>query len=541
MRWFRGHYHILIPCLLVLAYAAPLITALLPDLSDELTESYEPAKTLNFVYTHGKAFHKWGPLPSILYAPFYAVFLGDWYVTHQFAKPTGSFLSAFKHPFPQLGTLVMVGRCIGLAIGLFAVAFYSRSIARATESRMAALIAMVLCVATAPDLIFSFATTKPDGLMLAFLALSMAVYSQIITEGFTMRRGVLLSLTAVASISCKEQTAPAYIAIYIWIFLSAWPISRRFLVNYAACLGTGIGAYLLLDVIYAPRAWWQHVQYWVSGPGKNPEVWATAAYTWSAYLKDFGNGILFNLGPGGSAVLIAAIVGIVIFRSKLYISACVPLLAYLILLVATAGYMPRYFLLPVTILAALPVGLLLARLSRPQLRPAVTALLLVAIALNLWGANMAWAQVRQLTPWMVDHYATNIAKDKTVSLAYPWKVATGSSRLSFLGYRVDDRPLGELIAHRSDLPEVILISREWENWLLDFKNRPARNELYEEGGYSYTSFHGMEGLGYTLTDVIHPEIPFFLEPPWFPWPPYRIPETRDLLVFRKSGPPLGPP
>jgi hypothetical protein len=544
MGWFRSRSHILLPCLLLLAYAVPLVGTLLPNLADELTESYEPAKTLRFIYTHGTEFHKWGPLPSILYAPFYAPFVGYWYLKHEFVRPSGAFLSAFKHPFWQLGTLILIARCIGLAVVLLAVAFYSRAIARATQSRTAALGAMVLCVATAPDLIFSSVITKPDGLMMAFLALSMAVYSQIITEGFTLRRGVWLSLTAVASISCKEQTAPAYVAIYVWILLSRLPAQRRFLMDYGATLLTGVGAYLVVDVVYAPAAWWQHIQYWLHGPGKDPAVWATATYTWSEYLKDVVSGILFNLGPGGSLALIAALAGSLFYRSKTIVSAWVPVVGYLGLLIAMAGYMPRYFLLPLTVLAALPVGLLLARAeqalaSQPQLRAGATASLILVIVLNLWGANMAWAQVRQTTPWMVEHYAPNIAKNKSVSLAYPWKVAAGSSRLSFLGYRVDDRPLGALMEHPSDLPDVILISREWENWMLDFKNRPARNKLYETGGYSYAAFQGVGSLGYGLVKVVHPQMPFFLGTSFVPWPSYRIPESRDLLVYERRRTSVG--
>jgi hypothetical protein len=269
-------------------------------------------------------------------------------------------------------------------------------------------------------------------------------------------------------------------------------------------------------------------------------VWATATYTWGAYLKDAVNGILFNLGPGGSVTVAGALIASFFYRSKAIIAAWVPLVGYLIFLIATAGYMPRYFLLPVTILSALPVGLVLGQMeralaSRPQLRVALTAGLFIVAGLNLWDANMAWAQVRQVTPWMVEQYsASGISKSQSVSLAYPWKVAAGSSRLSYLGYRMDDRPLGALMERPKDLPDVILISREWENWLLDFKNRPARNELYEEGGYSYTRFQGMKDLGYELKEVVHPKMPVFLEPRWFPWPPNRIEETRDLLVYQKT-------
>ena len=135
---------------------------------------------------------------------------------------------------------------------------------------------------------------------------------------------------------------------------------------------------------------------------------------------------------------------------------------------------------------------------------------------------------------MMERYsASRISRNQSISLANPWRVPSGSSRLSYLGYRVDDRPLGALMQRPGDLPDFILLSREWEDWLLDFKNRPARNDLYQETGYSYAEFQGVKELGYELQAVVHPQLPLFLEPRWFPWPPNRLQEKGDLLVYRK--------
>jgi hypothetical protein len=375
---------------------------------------------------------------------------------------------------------------------------------------------------------------------MAALALSMAVYARIVTEGFTLRRGALLSLTAVASVSCKEQAAPAFAAMYGWILLSALPLRRRFLFEYAAALLIGMGAYFAIDVVYAPASWWEHIQFWTSGPGKDAAVWAPPGYTRSQYLKDAMNNFLFNLGPGGSAAVLAAMIGGAFYRSRAIVGAWAPFVVYLIVVVATAGYMPRYFMLPVTVLAALPVALVFARWARawlslahqPQLA-AVLGLFLVT-GLNLWEANMAWAQVRERPSWLIEHYAaSNISKDQSVGLANPWRVAAGSSRLSYLGYRVDDRPLGALMQQSGGLPDFILITREWENWLRDFSKAPARNELYEGTGYSYAAFRGMRALGYELQETVQPQLPFFLTFRWFPWPPNRPEDTGDLLVYRK--------
>jgi hypothetical protein len=540
VRSLRNHYHLLIPAVLILIYAAPLFTALLPSLGDDLTESYEPMKTLTFVYTHGKAFHKWGPLPNFLYAPVYAVFLGYWYLTGTFQKPTDSALSAFSDPFLQIGTLIQAGRLAGFAVCWIAVWVFSRSLARTVQSQRAVCLALVLCAATSPDLIFSFVATKPDGLMMAFLALALAVYGRILTEGFGRRLGVLLSLAAVGSLSCKEQTAPAFVAMYGWILFDGIGKRGRYWADYATMLMTGIGVYALVNVVYAPSSWWEHIQYWMSGPGKDPGVWSRPGYSWADYLRDTGNALLFNWGPGGTLAVLGSAVLSLRFRSRLFFAAWVPLLGYVGLMLVSAGYVQRYFLLPASVLSVLPVAMAFARAGteRPWSAPMRSAAVMVgavALAANLWGANLAWAQVLQGAPWITERYvASHFSKQQVISFAYPWTMPPNSTRLSFLGYRVDERPLGELMKHPPDLPEIVLITREWDDWLKDFKNRPARNAMYLSTGYSYTPYQGMEPLGYRLKEIVHPAMPLFLD--GWGWPPYRVAPMHDVLVYQKTQP-----
>jgi hypothetical protein len=540
LRWLRDRLHIAIPCLLIAAFAAPLVHALLPNMADELSESYEPSKTLLFFYTHGHEAHKWGPLPDLFYGPFYASLLGYWYLKGEFFRPFSAIFTSLAHPFDQIGTLLLVARCIGLGITLIAIALYSRSMAKAVQSKLAALAATILCVATAPDLIYSAVATKPDGLMMAFLAMSVAVYALIIADGFTLRRGILLSLTAVASLSCKEQTAPAYLAIYAWILVTGLRDGRRFLADFARAGMIGVGAYLLINVVYAPASWVEHIKFWIGGPGKDPGVWAPPHYSTGAYLRDTANYFFLNLGPGGSAAVIAALIWSMFHRTRQILAAWVPLVGYVVLMILTAGYMQRYFMLPATVLAGLPVAFEIAaiqRKGRPGTQRIATAVVIVMVAMNLWSANMSWAQLRELSPWMIESYAsTHILHGESIHLANPWKERAGVTRLAYLGYRVDERPLGELMKHPPDLPDFILVSRDWENWLRDFKNRPARNENYKSTGYSYDAFDGMESLGYHLEDTVRPQMPFLFDPRWMPWPPYRVSDKYDLLVYRRVVP-----
>jgi hypothetical protein len=539
LRWLRERLHIVVPCLLVAAFAAPLLGALLPNVADDLCESYEPGKTLVFFYTHGHAVHKYGPLPSIFYGPFYAMFLGYWYSKGQFFRPFSAIFTSLTHPFNQLGILILTARSIGLVVAVIAVAVYSRSIAKATRSVLAALAATTLCVATAPDFIFAAAVTKPDGLMMAFLAMSVAAYALIISDGFTLRRGIALALTAVASVSCKELTAPAYFAMYAWILVTGLRGGRRFFWDFARAVMIGVGAYLLINVIYAPASWSEHIKFWMAGPGKDPDVWAPPNYSTLAYLKDAGNYFLLNLGPGGSAVVSAALIVSLFNRSRQMLAAWIPLIGYFSFMLLNAGYMQRNFMLPPTVLAGLPVAFAIAAIqqkSGARFQRVATGVVIVAVAMNLWAANMGWAQERELPPWMIEHYAaTHVLHGESIHLGNPWKEREGVTRMAYLGYRVDERPLGELMKQPANLPDVILISRHWEDWLRDFKNRPARNEYYKSTGYAYDTFNGMESLGYRLVDTVHPQLPLFLDSRRIPWPPYWPSDADDVLVYRKAA------
>jgi len=389
-----------------------------------------------------------------------------------------------------------------------------------------------------PDFIFSSVATNPEGLMMAFLVMSMAAYAGIVTDGFTFRSGLWLTLTAVGSVSCKEQSAPAYFAMYGWLLFSGIRQGRQFWMGLARAIAIGIGVYLVLNVIYAPAMWWEHIRYWVGGPGEDPAVWARADYSRAAYLRDAFTYFFYNLGPGASAILILAAISTIFVKSGRILGAWIPLLGYSALFFARTGYLARHYLLPVTVLAALPIAMQIAAMEKKaagRIWQVARSAIAIALVLNLWAANMAWAQVKELTAWLIEDYAAkNVGKQETVNLGNPWKVRPGITRLAYLGYKVDDRPLAELMKGPPDLPDVVVLSRDWDDWMRNFSTMPARSKFYEWTGYSYANFHGMESLGYHLADTVHPQIVSWLQPPLLPWPPYRTSSRQDLVVYRRS-------
>jgi hypothetical protein len=393
------------PCVVILLLASTLVTFDVPNNVDRLDESGEPLKTLKFVYTRGRAFAKWPPLPQFLYVPVYAVPIAYWYPAGDFSKPSTDFPYGFTRPFEQQGFLIVLARSVGLAIGIGCVWLYGRALYRFTGSAATVFLALTLCLATSPELVFKFVATKPDGLMLAFLAASMAVYTDILSTGLTRRRGILLSVLAVFSISCKELTAPVYILPYAGLAVAGWVRTsgiswqrRRFLVDSSITVVAGWATYLLLNVVYAPATWLERMRFWLSGPGKDPDVWAPPGYTLSAYLWDAFVGLFFNLGPGGMAIVAVALAISVLAPVKHRLLAWLPTLGFLVIVVLTAGYMPNYFLGPLNVTLALPVAAILASAERrwveassPAIRAAVAVSIAVLCLANAWHANLTWA------------------------------------------------------------------------------------------------------------------------------------------------------
>jgi hypothetical protein len=363
-----AHFHVIIPCALILLYASPLVFHQIPNNFDTLNESFEPIKTLKFVYYKGRAFHKWGPMPDLIYAPVYARLLAYWYLRGELGNISTDYPYGFKHPFQQQGALIVVARITGLVIASVGILLYGKALTRMTGSRPAVLLALTLCVATSPELISAFVATKPDGLMLAFLAGSMAAYTDILAGGLNKRRGFFLSFLAVCSISCKELTAPLYVLPYAAIAVRGLACSggeisarRRFLVDYAFTVAVGIVAYLLINVVYAPATWRLRMVEWLWGAGKDPAVWAPPGYTWQAYLHDAVRGALCNLGIGGAVIVVIALTISLISPVKDRLLLWSPSAGFVLIVIITAGYMPSYFLSPSNVAVVLPVAGALAK------------------------------------------------------------------------------------------------------------------------------------------------------------------------------------
>ena len=360
-------WYILVPCAILIFYSHSLVFYQIPNNLDTIDESGEPLKTLKFVYTRGQTMEKWGPLPSFLYAPVYAVPMAYWYLTGGLDKPITDYPYGFTRPHEQQGLLIVLARLLVLGVALGSTVFYGRALYRLTGSRKVVFLVLTLFIATSSMLGYKYVSSRPDGFMLAFVAASMAVYADILSTGLTWKRGALLSLLAVFSISCKELTAPVYFLPYAGLVVAGWIDSkgdpqrrRRFLVNVAITVVAGLVAYALLNIVYAPATWFERMNLWLFGPGKDPNVWAPPWYTLGAYLLDAWWCLVLNVGPGGiAAVAVAAAISLVApVNHRLMI--WLPSVGFLGIVLLTAGYMPDYFLSPLALTLPLPVAAALA-------------------------------------------------------------------------------------------------------------------------------------------------------------------------------------
>lgn len=545
---FARSWHVVLVGALVAGCASPLLGYQLPNTTDELTESYEPLHTLKFVAKRGRIVYKWGSAPSLIYAPLYAPPMAYWMVRGDIRGMSYDFPYGLARPHEQFGLLIGLTRLAGLVVGIAAASYLTAVVAACFGSRRAALLGVILCLATSSPWLYSLIATKPDGLMVSFLVLAMAAYTQIVVDGLTMRRGIALSVWAVLSISCKLQTAPAFVLPYLAIGLDAWWRSRSeegrpspWLRDYLGTLAAGVVAYALVNVVYAPAQWWTTIRFWLVGPGKDPAVWAPPGYTWSQYLLHAWSGAMENLGVGGSVAVGVSLAALPLLPARSRWLLWLPAASYTGILLLTAGYMPPYFLTPLVALVVPPVVATFACLGRtrfvsasPAGRIAVALGLAACLIPNLWGATATWVLGRNNPPWLIEQaIRTRADRSERIHLMNLHALNPGAHRLEYLGYHIDPRPLGLLVAGESPMPDLIITNESSVRWLGDARKLPARAAMLRaETGFAYDLFPGLESLGYRRVDRIRGTPPTLLGLRWQPqgW------NENHVVVYRRERP-----
>jgi hypothetical protein len=515
--------------------AGPMLGFLLPHTVDATVESVEPLQTFRFFYSQGTAYDPWGPLPHILYALPFGAWLAGWKLGGQWQGPNTEYPYGFARPHEQLGALILTGRVVGLLVFALAALCLLRSLARATGSYFWSCSALLLCLAGSPEVLVALSSTKPDTLMLAFAMLALAAYVDQLQAGATRKGLALLAASCAASVSCKELTAPLAICLGLAAWVLRHPQDRVRPVRRLGHLVLWGGlTYALLNVVYAPRAWWQRMQVVLFGKLKDSEVWAASSQSLGSYLLDSLQAGAAVLGLAGcSALAWAACSGGPAPRLR-KLAIAWPLIGYTLLVVAIAGYMPSYFLLPLAPLAASFVALVLgqagARAQGRRAHAAISALVALQLGTAWWygHAHRAW-HPESLAEQHLAHREPAPASVARLSL---WGSVPGSSRLAYLGFATDERALGRMLAESAQMPELLLVDQEHWAWVADIAHRPARAAmLLEETGLDYSAGVRLEDHGYRMVErQLGPHIA-----PWLTWlqPRALRIDHNPLLVYAR--------
>jgi hypothetical protein len=535
--WLRRNGYLVLPTLLLVLYAMPLVVFQLPSYQSTISEEYQPLKALKFFYSRGTAFAKWGPVDDFLLASPYAVTLGYWWIRGKFGPAQAAFPYGFHEPLEQLSTLILEGRLVLLAVGAAGVGVLGALLARAGAPRWAVCAALMACVATNPVIISYLVILKPDAPMVAFLSVALGLYVLCAVQGATALRLFGLSTATVLAVSSKEIAAPMLLlpclAAGVRGVRSERPGIRRATIAAAAW---GPALYALLNVVYAPATWFERMRFWVADSGADGAVWGHPGQSAGGFVLEVVREVVENLGPGGTAVAVAGLVTLAILRRRLCWDLILPAVSFTAFGLARVGYVPSYFCIPLAISAvpitAFGLAALRAWLIGWRSKAVATAALLSALGANAVYANLAWIQLGANVHYLVEQHALGHLRAGTmVNIFTFWPRPEVPTRLERLGFQVDRRGAAELMEARTNLPEVLYVDPALQIWLEELRDMPKRARMIEENtGFRVSEWPGFEGLGYELTDVVEPTVPF-----WYPFsnlPRERADNRLGLFVYR---------
>ena len=366
--------------------------------------------------------------------------------------------------------------------------------------------------------------------MMAFATFFVAIYIDVVLDGVTVRRGVLLGLCAVAAVSSKELIYAMFVLPWAYLVLRAvYGRDARLrpgkpLVRWRALvLGTTVAAYLLINVVYAPSIWLARMRFWLHGDGIDPAIWGDASA--ATLIRTGLLSALDNLGCGGAGLCALGIVFLLIKRPAFSLALSLPAISFLAFGLARIHYTQvRYYmpfsiaLLPVAVLGleALRVWLGRTRLSLKWQRASFALLLLVCLIPNLILGTYCWYCLDGLREVAIYRHILASPRDQTYFVFNLYPQGQGSQALSERGYRFEDRPFQQILDSNTVWPGEILITQGEQGFIMDALRDsvayPKRAEYLRKAGFTFAGFTGFEGLGYCRVATLVPSTPS-----WFPF------------------------
>jgi hypothetical protein len=537
------HAWMLLPLAVLVVLAAPTISYMLPGYVSHLGENYQPLRALKFYSSLGGEFHKYGTLPNFLLLPVYGPCLAYWWLTGAFSEPSGDFPYGLEDPLSQLSVLIFGGRVLFGLLGVGLYAWLLASLQRLCDTRTIVAVVFLTCIGTDWAAAHFLANTRPDGPMYAFVAASLGVYVRILIDGPTLARGAWLSLLAVCAISCKELAGPVYVLPYLglaWTFRAKEGISRIAIVSVA----TGVGAYLVINVVYAPVVWWTRTMHWLGGTGTSADVWVVGgadAVTASSRVAVVTNGMLDTLGPGGLWVAAAALLALVVLRPRFWLQGLLPFASVMLLgLIPLAFAGDRFYAvaavtLVVPVLAGLAAGW--ERISQSGIARVAQVAVALALCVNVWFATWAWHRLESQPGRVVERSLDGDEFQGSLNWLAVHPRVSGKSRLEMLGYDLDTRSMQQLVdSDPTTLPDRIYADAGHLRFIEDGRDLPGRIELFRGQGLDLESWPGVEGLGYRLRERIVTGTPDWFPFDWMPAVGWRLHRSPMSVYERVDAP-----
>jgi len=513
-------------CVFVLfLFSFPGLYWMYPTITDRL-ESYQPLQALKFFATHGQAFHKYGPFPNFIVAPYYGVTLAVWHFIGTLKPPYSTYPFGFANPLMQMNLLIIEGRSIFMVLCLWSALLLVKRMARLSSSWLLITAVSVALIASNYNYNAILSSTRPDALMMAFGTFFMVVYLDAIFDGLTTRRGVQLGLCAVCAVSSKELIYAMFVLPMLYLIVRAAlgkdPAMQpgRPLLRWTLITGmVTFGAYALINIVYAPHTWIARMRYWSSGEGLDPSIWGS--YSAATNLR---NGLLCaldNLGVGGAVFIAIALVALFVWRPRHSLALSMPALSFLFLAIAQIRYTEIRYFMPLS--TALPPLVLLgleelrSHLDNKWKQLALQIALACCLIANLVWGTYSWYFLSGLREVVIRKQILSSPKDKTYYIYSTYKLYPGSNVLTNYGYRLEERAFQEILLSNGPWPDVIYITTGTEGFIRDAVNDsakfPGRVDFIERLGFNAVGWKGFEQWGYCRVAVI---------PPWTPsWFPYN--------------------
>ena len=543
-RVFVANWHVWLVVLVAGLLSAPRLTVLLPAVTEHTDEIYQPFRALKFAATKGQAFHKYGPAPNFVLLPAYAPTIAYWKLTGQFSRPQNDYPFGLSRPLEQVGVLIFEGRLIFLTLGLIGMALLTAALSLLTGSRLAAAGGLLLVVGTNYRVQWQLPEPMPDSSMVAFALMASAAWAWTLARGVTPWRAGLFAAAAAMAAGSKENAMPLLLGVSFAMLAAVWLDARRGRTTAANArrstfwlVGVGVGLYALTNVVYAPRVWWQRIEYWTTGPGVDGDIWGRSA-NWAQHFHYIGRALLDNLGPAGTPLAVVAVVAAFALRPKLAAALAVPVvIAFLVLL--KISYVVDRFATPGVVMSAPLIALGLAAAldgaagskRRPVWSRAAAGLVAIALFVNAYWACVVFYRDAVLSQALIEVDARDVPADKVIAYGTMGGQDGGLFRLRHLRHKTDERALHKQVA-AGELPDVVYVSAGFLQFMEEARDMPARAaDLKNIKDFDINQWPGYRALGYRRREI---EVtwPAWLAP--FKWMPLRD-ENRyqGLLVFER--------